>query len=74
MAKIKINTERCKGCGLCIITCSKKLITMTGPVNNMGVKTARYLPRHGGVNRSKECGGCAVCAIMCPDCVIEVWR
>jgi 2-oxoglutarate ferredoxin oxidoreductase subunit delta len=67
MAKLKINKERCKGCGLCVITCSKKLITLTGPTNNMGLKTASY-------KWSKECGGCALCAMMCPDCAIEVWK
>ncbi len=67
MAKVKINSERCKGCGLCVITCSKKLISMEGPVNNMGLKTALY-------KWSKECSGCGVCAIVCPDCAIVVWR
>ena len=67
MAKIKINEERCKGCGLCMITCSKKLISMNGPVNKMGLKTASY-------KWSKECVGCALCAMMCPDCAIEVWK
>jgi 2-oxoglutarate ferredoxin oxidoreductase subunit delta len=67
VAKLKIDKEKCKGCGLCVIACSKNLITMAGPINRLGLKTAKH-------KRSKECTGCALCAIMCPDCVIEVWR
>jgi len=67
MAKLKINKERCKGCGLCITACPKRLISLEGPVNNMGLKTAKQ-------TRPKECSGCTLCAIMCPDCVIEVWK
>lgn len=67
MARIKINRERCKGCGLCIINCSKKLIVLNGPVSKMGLTTAKY-------TWSKSCGGCGVCAVVCPDCAIEVWR
>lgn len=70
MAKINIDKERCKGCGLCIINCSRHLITLTGQVNKLGVKTARYLQ----VSGSKDCVGCGLCAIMCPDCAIEVWK
>lgn len=67
MARVKINKERCKGCGLCVITCHKKLISLEGPVNSMGLKTALC-------RRLKECVGCGMCAIMCPDCAIVVWR
>jgi 2-oxoglutarate ferredoxin oxidoreductase subunit delta len=67
MARIKIDRERCKGCGLCVISCPKKLISLEGPVNRMGLKTAFQ-------KLSKECNGCALCAVMCPDCAIVVWK
>ncbi|MEI8175431.1 MAG: 4Fe-4S dicluster domain-containing protein [Candidatus Omnitrophota bacterium] len=67
MGKIKIRSERCKGCELCIISCPSKLITLNGPVNSMGLKTAKFTP-------SKNCKGCTLCAVVCPDCAIMVWR
>ncbi|MDD5449642.1 MAG: 4Fe-4S binding protein [Candidatus Omnitrophica bacterium] len=70
MGKIKIDKERCKGCGLCIIQCSKHLIALSGPVNKLGIKTAKTIKAKG----SNACSGCGICAIMCPDCAIEVWR
>ena len=74
MGKIKIDKERCKGCELCVISCPNGLITLTGPVNNMGIKTAKFLPAGRQVKGSKECKGCTFCAIMCPDCAIEVFK
>ncbi|MBI4335975.1 MAG: ferredoxin family protein [Candidatus Omnitrophica bacterium] len=67
MGKIKINIERCKGCYLCVITCPKKLIEKTGPINGLGLNTVKF-------KDIDECSGCSLCAIMCPDCAIVVWR
>jgi len=67
MAKIKINNERCKGCQLCVITCPRGLISLTGVFNRLGLKVAKF-------KGSKECSGCTFCAIVCPDCAIEVFR
>ena len=40
MAKMKgaieVNTERCKGCGLCIIACPQKVIALANKVNLHG--------------------------------------
>lgn len=67
MAKIKINKERCKGCELCIMTCPKGLISLSGEINSLGIKVAKD-------KGSKNCSGCSLCAIVCPDCAIEVWK
>ncbi len=64
--KIIINTERCKGCGLCITVCPKKSIVISTQSNSTG-----YFPAKANNN---DCSGCAACAIMCPDAVIEVLR
>ena len=64
--KIKINPERCKGCGLCIEVCPKNSITISSKTNNMGYFFAK--PCGDG------CTGCAVCALICPDAAIEVHR
>jgi 2-oxoglutarate ferredoxin oxidoreductase subunit delta len=64
--KIIINTERCKGCGLCVIVCPKKGIIISDKSNKSG-----YFPAEA---KNADCTGCAVCAIVCPDVAIEVFR
>ena len=64
--KIEIDTERCKGCGLCLAACPKGSIFMSEESNKMG-----YFPA-GTTN--EDCTGCAVCALMCPDACIKVYR
>ena len=67
MAKIKIDKEKCKGCGLCIIYCPRNLIVAAKKINNRGVKPAQF-------KKEKACIGCAFCAIICPDNAIEVYK
>jgi len=83
MAKITIDRERCKGCLLCISFCPKGLISVDKNLNRRGVKPAKFSPAFGGGspakggkagNESPECLGCTMCAIICPDCCIEVFR
>ena len=64
--KVIINTERCKGCGLCVQACPKNCITISKQSNKNG-----YFP---AVSDNAHCTGCAMCAIICPDAVIEVSR
>ncbi|HCG76579.1 MAG: tungsten formylmethanofuran dehydrogenase [bacterium (Candidatus Ratteibacteria) CG_4_10_14_3_um_filter_41_18] len=68
MAKIIINKERCKGCGLCIDTCPKKLITVSEDFNAKGYHFAKVSKSAGG------CLGCRFCAIICPDVAIEIYQ
>lgn len=63
---IKINSERCKGCGLCIEVCPQSSITISPQTNAMGYFVAE--PCGDG------CTGCGVCALICPDTAIEVYR
>jgi 2-oxoglutarate ferredoxin oxidoreductase subunit delta len=63
--KIKIDTERCKGCGLCVAVCPKKGIAISKKSNKSG-----YFPAEAA---NSDCTGCAVCAIVCPDAAIEVY-
>jgi 2-oxoglutarate ferredoxin oxidoreductase subunit delta len=67
--KIIINTERCKGCGLCVTVCSKGCIIISKHSNKSG-----YFPAEAAGPAKADCTGCAMCAIICPDAAIEVYR
>ena len=67
MAKITFNTEGCKGCGLCVLACPKKLLQISSVSNKNGYFVAE-------ITDQNACVGCASCAVMCPDCVITVER
>ncbi len=66
MTKAKIDREACKGCGLCVDACPKKIISLSkSEINRQG-----YFPAE--ITDIEACIGCAMCAIMCPDVCIEV--
>lgn len=64
--KIIIDTERCKGCGLCVIVCPKNGIVISEKSNKNGFFPAQAC--------NSDCTGCAMCAIICPEAIIEVYR
>jgi 2-oxoglutarate ferredoxin oxidoreductase subunit delta len=65
MAKIQIDKERCKGCYLCINACPKASLVIEETLNKKGFKPV-------GFKKGSSCIGCCFCALMCPDCCIEV--
>ena len=66
MAKVTINQDRCKGCGLCVEACPKKILVIDeNTVNSKGYSPA-------AMTDQSKCIACAFCARMCPDCVITV--
>lgn len=68
MAKLTFKEDLCKGCGLCVMSCPKKILALS--------KTKLNRKGHAPVECIDEnsCIGCASCAVMCPDCVITVER
>lgn len=67
MARVIFNEDKCKGCGLCIDACPKKIISFNEKLNVKG-----YHPAFVKKEKMKDCIGCASCGRMCPDCVITV--
>jgi 2-oxoglutarate ferredoxin oxidoreductase subunit delta len=68
MAKVEFMKDRCKGCGLCVVACPRKIIHLDqAELNSIGFHPA-------SVEDMERCTGCAICAVVCPDSVIEVWR
>ena len=72
MAKIRgavtVNTERCKGCNLCVVACPCDVLGLQPKeVNDRGYHYA-YMAQ------PDKCIGCQSCALVCPDACIEVYR
>ena len=66
MAKVTFNIELCKGCGLCVGACPKKIVKLASDkINAKGYHPAAQI-------EGSECSGCCCCAMMCPDVAITV--
>lgn len=68
MNQVTFKSEQCKGCGLCVFACPKKILELAAvKLNTKGFHPAQMI--EGG---AEKCIACAMCALMCPDCVIKV--
>ena len=67
MAKIIIDQNKCKGCFLCVNFCPKGLIKKSIKLNKQGLNFAEF-------SLNGDCIGCMQCAVICPDCCIEVYK
>ena len=72
MAKIKgavvVDTERCKGCNLCVVACPLDVLALSAKeVNKRGDTFAQTV-------LEDTCIGCASCATVCPDGCISVYK
>ena len=65
MAKVTFDEERCKGCGLCVSVCPKKVLELSKTkINPAGYNPAEMI--------GEDCIACTSCAKICPDCAIVV--
>ena len=66
MAKAIVDEMVCKGCGLCVSVCPKKIMQLaTDRINPKGYNPAQCVDEG-------ACIGCAMCGIICPDSAITV--
>lgn len=56
---IRVDTNECKGCGLCIEACPPKVIALSERLNHYGYRTATYA--------GSGCTGCGICFLACPE-------
>ena len=71
MAKIKgaivVDTERCKGCNLCVVACPLNVISLAKEVNVKGYNYARQV-------LEDTFNVCSSCSTVCPDGCISVYK
>lgn len=51
---------------LCVSVCPKGQLREDKGLNKRGINPIRFL--------GKDCTGCALCAVICPDVAIEVYK
>lgn len=64
MEKIRLRTERCKGCYLCMANCKVHAISLSDETNSKGVIPVKV--------DQEKCVQCGSCYTMCPDLVFEI--
>lgn len=57
--KLTINTDWCKGCGICVVFCPKQVLEMNQK-------------DQAEVVRLDDCIACLMCELRCPDLAIDV--
>jgi 2-oxoglutarate ferredoxin oxidoreductase subunit delta len=67
MPTIIVVNDLCKGCNLCVNACAKHLLRAGETSNSMGYRIVELI-------EAEKCSGCKLCAIMCPDAAIEVYK
>ncbi|MCP4451080.1 MAG: 4Fe-4S dicluster domain-containing protein [Planctomycetes bacterium] len=64
--RIVVDSERCKGCGLCLNACAKGCLAFSKKSNRKGYFPAQVIRDH--------CTGCTCCALVCPEAAVSVYH
>jgi len=63
LAKIFIDKRLCKGCGICVEFCPRKVLKMGSDMDERGF----HMPE---ARRAEDCSLCGLCELYCPDFAI----
>ena len=65
--RLELDSEECKGCGLCVEACPPKVLRLAPSLNRYSYHPVTYL--------GEGCTGCGICFFACPEPgAIVVWR
>lgn len=56
---VELDSEECKGCGLCVEACPPHVLRLAEYLNRYGVHPVTYL--------GTGCTGCGICFFVCPE-------
>jgi NAD-dependent dihydropyrimidine dehydrogenase PreA subunit len=56
---VTIDSDECKGCGLCVESCPVHCLELSPDLNSFGVHPAQYT--------GENCNGCGACYYCCPE-------
>ncbi len=66
MQKVFVEEEVCKGCGLCVSVCPKKILILSpDTINSKGYSPSICIDQD-------ACITCTFCATICPDMAITI--
>ncbi|WP_048151870.1 2-oxoglutarate ferredoxin oxidoreductase subunit delta [Palaeococcus ferrophilus] len=65
VANISVDTFLCKGCGICVELCPRKVFEWSEELSEKGVHYP--VPVH-----TEKCVKCKLCELLCPDFAIAV--
>ena len=57
--RVDLNSEECKGCGLCVEACPPKVLALAEQLSRYGYHTAECT--------KAGCTGCGICFFVCPE-------
>lgn len=56
---VRLDSDECKGCGLCVEACPPKVLSLSSVLNSYGYHAAKY--------SGSKCTGCGICFYVCPE-------
>ena len=64
LTKLRIDAERCKACGYCVLACPQKALALSDNLNKKGYRMV--------VVEAEKCNACGICYTVCPDGVFAL--